>query len=393
MGIIYLRDSFPFVHLSIRNPFCLGVHTYLHLWRSWTSPLKVPHLQPRHEACSVNHTYAFDEEATCTNIIITPKRNPIPISSKDVNTFKESVSISEDGEPLPQPNRKYTAKDSFYKSSTQKIQWEAVDAAACVLRLCVSETTELPRLRIQGGTVSCKACAPGAPSPAWLASWHHAAGPVTWDHGGAGAWPTLAGGAPDLRLDSRHQEPQSAYLAYEIVPWDKMLPPKPDPEETTVEKAADLVSQCFTLKRYEGALAITQMVGGLWDRFQTRSFLAPVKPVTFGYVQSTSADDVDNPFGDITSIAKPRSSKILYTNTSRSADIPGYTSKRRSVASRPAHPEILPTTPSTDSEAHRILRKEMEVDLFGHQAPLSRMVTTVKPYNPFNKKQKETAGY
>ncbi|XP_025305098.1 spermatogenesis-associated protein 48 isoform X4 [Canis lupus familiaris] len=359
----------------------------------WTSPLKVPHLQPRHEACSVNHTYAFDEEATCTNIIITPKRNPIPISSKDVNTFKESVSISEDGEPLPQPNRKYTAKDSFYKSSTQKIQWEAVDAAACVLRLCVSETTELPRLRIQGGTVSCKACAPGAPSPAWLASWHHAAGPVTWDHGGAGAWPTLAGGAPDLRLDSRHQEPQSAYLAYEIVPWDKMLPPKPDPEETTVEKAADLVSQCFTLKRYEGALAITQMVGGLWDRFQTRSFLAPVKPVTFGYVQSTSADDVDNPFGDITSIAKPRSSKILYTNTSRSADIPGYTSKRRSVASRPAHPEILPTTPSTDSEAHRILRKEMEVDLFGHQAPLSRMVTTVKPYNPFNKKQKETAGY
>ncbi|XP_077720350.1 protein SPMIP7 isoform X16 [Canis aureus] len=253
----------------------------------WTSPLKVPHLQPRHEACSVNHTYAFDEEATCT----------------------------EDGEPLPQPNRKYTAKDSFYKSSTQK--------------------------------------------------------------------------------------------AYEIVPWDKMLPPKPDPEETTVEKAPDLVSQCFTLKRYEGALAITQMVGGLWDRFQTRSFLAPVKPVTFvspssrskyiplytGYVQSTSADDVDNPFGDITSIAKPRSSKILYTNTSRSADIPGYTSKRRSAASRPAHPEILPTTPSTDSEAHRILRKEMEVDLFGHQAPLSRMVTTVKPYNPFNKKQKETAGY
>ncbi|CAK7308294.1 Spermatogenesis-associated protein 48 [Vulpes lagopus] len=151
-----------------------------------------------------------------------------------------------------------------------------------------------------------------------------------------------------------------------------MLPPKPDPEETTVEKAADLVSQCFTLKRYEAAPAITQVDG---------------------YVQSTSADDVDNPFGDITSIAKPRSSKILYTNTSRSADIPGYTGKRRSAASRPAHPEIPPATPSLDSEAHRILRKEMEVDLFGHQAPLSRMVTTVKPYNPFNKKQKETAGY
>ncbi|VCW77908.1 unnamed protein product, partial [Gulo gulo] len=59
-----------------------------------------------------------------------------------------------------------------------------------------------------------------------------------------------------------------------------MLPPKLNPEETTVEKAADLISQCFTLKRYEGAPAITQMVGGLWDRFQTRSFSTPVKPVT-----------------------------------------------------------------------------------------------------------------
>ncbi|VTJ88602.1 Hypothetical predicted protein, partial [Marmota monax] len=47
--------------------------------------------------------------------------------------------------------------------------------------------------------------------------------------------------------------------AYEAVPWDKMLPPKLDPEITTVEKAADLISQCFTLKRYERVPAITQV--------------------------------------------------------------------------------------------------------------------------------------
>jgi hypothetical protein len=38
-----------------------------------------------------------------------------------------------------------------------------------------------------------------------------------------------------------------------------MLPPKLDPEETTVEKAADHISQCFSLKRYERLPAITQV--------------------------------------------------------------------------------------------------------------------------------------
>ncbi|XP_008066124.1 uncharacterized protein C7orf72 homolog [Carlito syrichta] len=253
----------------------------------WTSPQKVIPLQPLHEGCSINHTYTFDEEATCT----------------------------EDGGPPAQPNKKYSAKDSFYKSSTQK--------------------------------------------------------------------------------------------AYEGVPWDKMLLPKPDPEETTLEKAADLISQCFTLKRYERIPAITQMVGGLWDRFQTRSFLAPVKPVNFvspssrskyiplytGHVQSTNADDVDNPFGDITSLATPRRSKPLYTSTSRAANIPGYTGKVHFTATHPANSNIPSTTPSPDSELHRFLRKEMQVGLFRHQAPLSRLVTTVKPYNPFNRKEKEAIFY
>lgn len=40
-----------------------------------------------------------------------------------------------------------------------------------------------------------------------------------------------------------------------------------------------------------------------------------------------------------------------------------------------------------------VLQKEMAVDLFRHQAPLSRLVTTVRPYNPFSKKDKETIDY
>ncbi|XP_040820949.1 spermatogenesis-associated protein 48 isoform X1 [Ochotona curzoniae] len=252
----------------------------------WTSPVKITPLQPIHEGCSINHSYAFEEEAQNT-----------------------------DAESLVQPNRKYSAKDSFYKSSTQK--------------------------------------------------------------------------------------------AYEVVPWDKMLPPKLDPRETTVEKAADPISQCFTLRRYRNAPALTQMVGGLWDRFQTRSFVAPLKPVSFvspssrskyiplytGHVQSTNADDVDNPLGDITSLAKPRHSKPHYTSTGRAANIPGYTGKVHFTATHPANSNIPPTTPSPDSQLHCVLRKEMKVDLFRHQGPLSQMVTTVKPYNPFNRKQKHAISY
>lgn len=40
-----------------------------------------------------------------------------------------------------------------------------------------------------------------------------------------------------------------------------------------------------------------------------------------------------------------------------------------------------------------VLREETAVGLFRHQAPLSQMVTTVKPCNPFNKKEKDPVGY
>ncbi|NP_001388478.1 spermatogenesis-associated protein 48 isoform b [Rattus norvegicus] len=203
---------------------------------------------------------------------------------------------------------------------------------------------------------------------------------------------------PLVQLDKKTNTKDSFYKsstqkAYENVPWDKILSPKLDPEETTLEKAADHISQCFTLKRYERLPAITQMVGGLWDRFQTRLFSAPVKPINFGHVQSTNADDVDNPYGDIKSVASPRHSKLLYTDTSRSANIPGYTGKVHFTATHPTNSNIPPTMPLSDSEMNRLLLQEMRVDRFRHQGPLSQMVTTVKPYNPFNRKEKEALEY
>ncbi|KAL6085305.1 hypothetical protein STEG23_022227 [Scotinomys teguina] len=225
------------------------------------------------------------------------------------------------------------------------------------------------------------------------------------------AIPNLDDSEPLVQPDKKYNIKDAFYKsstqkAFETVPWDKMIPPKLDPEETTKEKAADLISQCFTLKRHERVPAITQMVGGLWDRFQTRLFSAPVKPINFvspssrskyiplymGHVQSTNADDVDDAYGNITSVAKPRHSKLLYTNASRAANIPGYTSKVHFTATHPANSNIPPTAPSPDSEMKRILRQEMQVDCFRRQAPMSRMVTTVKPYNPF-RKEKEPLEY
>lgn len=85
------------------------------------------------------------------------------------------------------------------------------------------------------------------------------------DTRGAGILPTSVGGVAVAA--AAEQSPSSnviteyVHRAYESVPWDKMLPPKRGPEESAVEKAADLVSQRVTLSRYEGVPAITQVRG------------------------------------------------------------------------------------------------------------------------------------
>ncbi|EPY85517.1 hypothetical protein CB1_000372008 [Camelus ferus] len=94
--------------------------------------------------------------------------------------------------------------------------------------------------------------------------------------------------------------------------------------------------------------------------------------------------------------------------SSSSAHMPGYAGKVHFAATHPANSDIPSTTPSPDSEVQSsfctiirtrnrghetVLRQATVVDVFRHQAPLSRMVTTVKPYNPFNKKENGTVGY
>ncbi|NXT19930.1 SPT48 protein, partial [Syrrhaptes paradoxus] len=118
--------------------------------------------------------------------------------------------------------------------------------------------------------------------------------------------------------------------AYEEVPWDNILPSKIQPPESTLELLADPVSQCFTNKRYHPEPEISQVVGGLWDRFQTRSFTAPRRPINFvsqssrtghiplytGCVGAVNFEDIDNADVDLIPLNHVQTSKPRYTSTS-----------------------------------------------------------------------------
>ncbi|CAM9257230.1 unnamed protein product [Bubo scandiacus] len=58
-----------------------------------------------------------------------------------------------------------------------------------------------------------------------------------------------------------------------------MLPSKIQPPESRVEVLDDPASQCFTRGIYNPEPEISQVVGGFWDRFQTRSFTSQHRPV------------------------------------------------------------------------------------------------------------------
>ncbi|XP_054846815.1 spermatogenesis-associated protein 48 [Eublepharis macularius] len=189
---------------------------------------------------------------------------------------------------------------------------------------------------------------------------------------------------------------------YEDVPWDRMLLPKPQ-IDPTLEAMTDCVSQCFKLKRYEAAPEISQVAGGLWDRFQTRSFTVPHKPINFvspssrteqiplytGHIGAENFDDVDNANVDLIMHGKVRTVKPCYVKSSYALNTSGYTGKVHWSATQPANSNLPPTSPSTISRMHGHMVKQGQPTKFPHLGPLSQLVTPTEPQNSFNKKVKE----
>ncbi|XP_074842116.1 protein SPMIP7 [Carettochelys insculpta] len=196
----------------------------------------------------------------------------------------------------------------------------------------------------------------------------------------------------------------STQKAYEEVPWDNILPPKIPHPESTLEMMADPVSQCFTIKRYEPAPEISQIVGGLWDRFQTRSFTSPQKPIDFvspssrtqhiplytGCIGAENLEDLDNASVDVIALGRVRTSKPRYVKTAHTPNIPGYTGKVHWTATHPANSNLPSASPSIIAQMHGYIAKCGPSSRFNHQGPLSQILTPVYPQNSFNKVERET---
>ncbi|XP_062424478.1 LOW QUALITY PROTEIN: protein SPMIP7 [Rhea pennata] len=195
----------------------------------------------------------------------------------------------------------------------------------------------------------------------------------------------------------------STQKAYEEVPWDNILPSKIQPPASTVE-VVDPVSQYFTRKRYNPESEISQVVGGLWDRFQTRSFTSPQRPVDFvspssrtchipsytGCIGAVNFEDVDNTNVDLLTLAHVRTSKPRYTSSAHTPNIPGYTGKVHWTATHPANSNLPSTSPSIIARMHGYIAKHGRSSQYNHQGPFSQMLTPVSPQNAFNKVQQQT---
>ncbi|NWW86103.1 SPT48 protein, partial [Rhynochetos jubatus] len=144
----------------------------------------------------------------------------------------------------------------------------------------------------------------------------------------------------------------STLKASEEVPWDNMLPAKIHPPESTLEVLADSVSQHFTNRRYNPEPEISQVVGGIWDRFQTRTFTVPQRPVVFGCVGAVNFEDIDNPDVGFIPLNHVRTSKPRYANTAHTPNIPGYTGKVHWSATHPANSNLPSTAPSVIARMH-----------------------------------------
>ncbi|XP_066536001.1 protein SPMIP7 isoform X2 [Hoplias malabaricus] len=181
------------------------------------------------------------------------------------------------------------------------------------------------------------------------------------------------------------------YIGYEDVDWDSKLPPRLKPPMTTLEKMADPVNQHFTLKRYNSRPELWQAVGPHWNKHQLRATYNAKKPVSFtspcaksgqiplycGVVGSENMDGIDNPEQNFTPLTLLRTIMPPYTPTAHRPTIPGYTGK--ALHNRPHTALSFLSSPPP----HLTPGNSLSSSAYGRRAPLSRMVTTVPPGNPY----------
>ncbi|XP_031760057.1 spermatogenesis-associated protein 48 isoform X2 [Xenopus tropicalis] len=180
----------------------------------------------------------------------------------------------------------------------------------------------------------------------------------------------------------------STQSAYEEVPWDSKLPAKLSPPESAVKMKSRSASASFTPMKSEFHPEPWQVNGRLWDRFQTRRTYTGTRPNTLGCTGSRNSEDIDNPSAEYTPFTKVRTQQPHYYKSAYSPNIPGYTGRVHWMAIHPANSNLRSPPSSANTQMIGSPLSSEAAASARHQAPLSNMVTTVAPYNPFNKSNK-----
>ncbi|XP_060727351.1 protein SPMIP7 [Tachysurus vachellii] len=191
--------------------------------------------------------------------------------------------------------------------------------------------------------------------------------------------------------DLQHIYTPKAQRSYKDNQWNTNLSPHLKPPLNTLEKMADPVSQCFVLKRYNSRPELWQTIGPQWNKHQIRASYNVKKPFSFtspcpksgqipsysGVIGSENMDNIDIPEKDIP-LTVLRTVLPPDTPTAHRPTIPGYTGK--ALHNRP---HTSATSQPSSMLTHQTTRGSSTPSPYGRQAPLSRVVISVSPSNPF----------
>ncbi|XP_013396416.1 spermatogenesis-associated protein 48 [Lingula anatina] len=208
------------------------------------------------------------------------------------------------------------------------------------------------------------------------------------------------------KLALKYMFTSSTERGYGDVPWDTILPPKQNAATKTHEERPDMISQKWTIKRYDPAAEEWQAVGRSWDWFQTRKsqwyhgpngvvFCSPCPrqqqiPLYGGCIGGENLDEIDNRQVPFQPMTVKRNPQPWVSETAHRPNIPKYDGCTLYERIRePAHSGQLPPEQQTTRRVHRYIPIPQNFSEFKRDSQLSKMVTTVPPHNPFNLVNKE----
>nr|XP_009858706.1 spermatogenesis-associated protein 48-like isoform X1 [Ciona intestinalis] len=192
----------------------------------------------------------------------------------------------------------------------------------------------------------------------------------------------------------------STQTSNRMVDWDKRLPPKLLPCPSTLEKTPDPISQNMNIwpKRFESDPEFWQTIGRSWDWFQFRNKNHGNRPYSYtshyrksghipcygGCVGAYNFEDKDHPHEEYRPLTSLRTPKPRYTDTAHRPNIPHYKGCVHWTATHSANNTFPAPQPPSTAHSHRKLPTSPNTSIHSKKGPLSRMVTTVPPKNPFN---------